>query len=279
MIHGQVSDFLLRKRRRQGPTYGQYQFTLERILLPWCEGAGLTDATQVDDTAMMRLTDALLARERPLSPVTIQTYIRAIRVFLNWAKVPKGDYEPVHVPHRLVDTLTAQEIDRMENAASTERDKLIIRVLADTGARVGELAGLRPKDLRGDTATKKYFVRVIGKGDKEREVGVPRDTYRRLRQFALGAGDFIFTRGGERLGRHNIEYVVRKAARQAGIKRRVWPHLLRHSYATDLLKKNVSEAKIAKSMGHTSPMMIWKVYGHTTAADSYDEIMSALADR
>lgn len=272
MIASQVSDFLLRKRRKAPATYEQYRFVLERILMPWCLDAGISKAGELCDTAMMRFTDSLTGR----SVATVQTYVRCVRIFLNWAKVPVGDYEPVQVPRRLRDTLSRAEVDKMEEAATNERDKLIVRVLADTGIRVGELVGLRPRDLRGDTHAHMYFIRVIGKGDKQRDVGLPKETYRRLRQFSLDADDWIFSIKGGQMSRHSVDYIIRKSAKAAKIERRVWPHLLRHSFVTEMARRGVPVQDTMKAVGHTTPTMTMVVYNSTTASDSYNRIMAAL---
>jgi site-specific recombinase XerD len=274
MLTDQIADFLLRKRRKAAPTYEQYRFVLERVLQPWCQQVGITEAAQLDDTAMMKLTDHLSARK--LSAASVQTYVRSVRIFLTWAKVPAGDYEPVHVPRRMRDTLSRVEIDRMEAAAKNERDKLIIRVLADTGIRVGELIGLRPQDFRADTHARWYFIRVTGKGDRQREVGLPAETYRRLRHFATNQADYIFNRNGQQLARSSVEYVIRKLAKDAKIGRRVWPHLFRASFVTEMARRGVPVQDVMKSVGHTTPAMTMVIYNHTTAGDSYDRIMAAL---
>lgn len=275
MLQSQVSDFLLRKKRKAPATYEQYRFVLEAVLLPWAAHvAEISEASQLDATAMMKFTDYLGGK----APATIQTYVRCVRIFLNWCKVPIGDYDPVRVPRRLRDTLSRSEIDRMESAADCERDKLIIRLLADTGIRVGELIGLRPRDLRGDSHERMYFIRVIGKGDRQRDVGLPKDTYDRLRKFSLSLdpGDWIFNLKGEQLARHSIEYVIRKTAKAAKIGRRVWPHLFRFSYVTQMARKQVPVQDVMKAVGHSTPTMTMVIYNMATAEDSYARLMAAL---
>jgi len=77
--------------------------------------------------------------------------MRAVNHLLNWYRAT-GEEAPGHaqlprIPKRLVDVLSREEIQAMEDAAQTERDKLIIRLLADTGMRVGELVALRSQPL------------------------------------------------------------------------------------------------------------------------------------
>ncbi len=81
----------------------------------------------------------------------------------------------------VLEVLSSEEIQALEDAAMTERDKLIVRTLADTGIRVGELAKLRTADLT--TQGRQQYLRVRGEGSKERLVPVPR-LYARLRHYA-----------------------------------------------------------------------------------------------
>jgi integrase/recombinase XerD len=282
-LHDQVVEFLLRKRRKSVATQEQYRFVLERVFLPWCADEHLTTPTQVDDKAMERFTDFLAAKDRLLAVASIRSYVRAVRVFLSFASVPKGQYEALAEPQRMRDTLSRIEVDRMERAAVDERDRLIVRVLADTGIRVSELVGLRPESLREDKNRHKYFVRVVGKGDKEREVGVPEGTFRRLQNFAATvASEYIFCgrrmRGGiiEPLTRNGVDQLVRATAMRANIGRRVWPHLFRHSYVTQMARKEVPMEFVRRSLGHTTLAMVSQVYSHITADDSYDALMAGL---
>jgi site-specific recombinase XerD len=278
LIRVKIADFLLRvqMKRRAPATCEQYRFVLERILMPWCRDTGVSTAEELTDRAMLRFTDHL--SEKKLSVASVQTYVRSVRIFLNWCKVPKGDYDPVQVPRRLRDTLSRAEVDRMESAATNERDKLIVRVLADTGIRVGELVGLRPRDLRGDTHTKQYFIRVFGKDKREREVGMPSGAYYRLKQFSLylEEDDWIFNIKGLQMSRHSVDYIIRKSAKAAKIGRRIWPHLLRHSFITEMARRGVPVQDTMKAVGHTTPAMTMVVYNSTTASDSYNRIMAAL---
>src|SRR5207244_1613799 len=86
-----------------------------------------------------------------------------------------------------LDVLTRDEIERLEDAAPTERDKLIIRLLADTGIRVGELCGLRPEDIVR-SQDRRTFLKVRGKGSKERLVPLAPPLVRRLDRLMRGWG-------------------------------------------------------------------------------------------
>ena len=85
------------------------------------------------------------------------------------------------MPQRLFEVLTREEIDRIEAAADNERDALIVRVLTDTGIRVGELTGLKTTGVLA--GNRSYFQRVVGKGDRERLVPITPALHRRLTRY------------------------------------------------------------------------------------------------
>jgi integrase/recombinase XerD len=282
----QVAEFLEFKRRSRKvgspATHEQYHFILENVWLVWCARAGITDVAQATDKVMDRFVDYLQMgkdRKRPLSIATIRTYLRATRTFLNWAKVPRGDFQAPPQLKRLRNPPSRLEIDAMEHATNDERDRLVVRVLADSGVRVSELLGLRPQDLRAEG--RQYFIRVIGKRNKEREVGIPAEVFKRLKQFA-GDREYIFyskrpQKGRtDRLTKSGAEQLIRHLAKSAGIERRMFPHLLRHAYCTHMARKKVPMLDVARSMGHESLAMVTEVYSHITAEDSYDTLMAAL---
>jgi integrase/recombinase XerD len=296
VIADQVAEYLAAKQRlmRKGElspaTISQAQFALG-VFMPWADEAGIHEPEQVTAEAMERFEDYLRAKpkrnSKPLSKETIRTYIRAARQFLKWAKAPMGDYKPPQKPsRRLLEVLSRQEIETLEKAALDERDRLIVRVLADTGIRVSELLGLRSTDLRENTHDRRYSMRVIGKGDKEREVPVPPLTFKRLKHYAEHGGpkdcEFIFC--GKRR-RHNgqvepltqsgVDQLVRNLATRAGM-RHVYPHLLRHSYATHMLSKNMNPVLLQKILGHSSLAMISQTYSHLVISDTYDAMIDAL---
>jgi site-specific recombinase XerD len=287
-LSDQIAEFLAEKRRRKSPaTVEQYRFVLEAVWSPWCRAAGVREASEATDKVMERFTDYLQIgkdRKKPLSIATVRTYLMAVRVFLNWASVPRGRFEQPSQPRRMRDVLSRQEIDAMEAVAVEERDRLIVRLLADTGMRLGGLLGLRPGDLRADTHAKHYFLRITEKGDREREVGVPAATFKRLEHFAKHGieREYIFYSKRQlkgqthRLTKSGVEQLIHHLAKSAGIERRVWPHLFRHSFCTHMARKGVPMQDVAKAMGHTSMTMIFQIYSHTTAEDTYDDIMKAL---
>jgi len=228
-----------------------------------------------------------------MSKHSVHAYIRAINHFLSWAN---REGEPVAVkaqlprlPKQFVDVLSRGEIQAMEDAAQTERDKLIVRTLADTGIRVGELVALRPSDLQ--LQGRNQYLKIRGKGSRERLVPLPAALYRRLCRYAdrgrpsdthsdrlflalrrspLATFDALKTSG--------VSQLLRVLAVAAGMRKRVHPHLLRHSFATWALTRGMNPLTLAQILGHSSLEMIQNVYLHLTPADSYGAILKVLAD-
>ena len=175
----------------------------------------------------------------------------------------------------------------MEDAADTERDKLVVRLLADTGIRLGELLALRPDDVRVEGG--KNVLKVRGKGDRERLVPLSPSLARRLKRFADRArGEassdrlFLTLRRGRDSGKLDaitesaVEQMIRALGEVAGIRKRVYPHLVRHSFATDYLRRGGNPILLQQILGHTSLAMITQTYQHLTFTDAHEELMRVL---
>lgn len=292
-----VDDYLAHCRARglAANTVNQaYRYPLQGILLPWCAEQGITEVSQLTRRALDRLSRHLMedggAKGGQLSSHSVHAYMRAINHCLAWAAAEgeevKGKASLPKLPKRLVEVLSRDEIRRMEETARTERDKLIIRLLADAGLRVDELLGLRVGDLVQQGRT--TFLHVRGKGSKDRMVPIPR-LYRRLRIYAersrardsTSARIFLSHRknaNGEYqpLTRSGLLQMIKNTAEEAGIEKRVYPHLLRHSFATWQLASGMNPIQLAQIMGHSSLSMIQEVYSHLSPNDAYNALVKML---
>jgi integrase/recombinase XerD len=188
-------------------------------------------------------------------------------------------------PRLLPDTLTIDEVERLLEAAGGDdpdaadyerrlRDRTLLELLYAAGLRIGEAIGLDREDLSFDGG----FVRVIGKGDRERLVPlgeVALDWLRgwvdgpRVRLLALGhvtptrgGPVFLGPRGG-RLARQQAWSAVKGAAVRAGLGSRVSPHTLRHSFATHLLEGGADLRIVQELLGHAS-ISTTQLYTHVT---------------
>jgi len=265
-----------------------YRYPLYEVLLPFCAEEGIEEPGQVTSRVLDRLTTRLLdvgGRKGSLSKFTIASYVRSINVFLGWARregeVGEGvKAQAPKLPRRLLDVLSREEVGRLEDTARTERDKLIVRVLADTGIRVTELTSLRVTDLI--ERDRRAYLRVRGKGDKERDVPIMPQLGRRLRRNiergrprgTTSDRVFVSLRRGrhgdhEPLTRSGVDQEVRLLGEEAGLDKRVHPHLLRHSFATWPLTRGMNPIQLAQIMGHSSLAMIQSVYAHLTPQYAY----------
>jgi site-specific recombinase XerD len=176
---------------------------------------------------------------------------------------------------RRLPSLLAQEKTKqfMEAVAGDDpcslRDRAILELLYGAGLRVSELVGLDVADLDLDDGS----VRVTGKGNKQRIAVYGRpaaeaiDRYladgRPLLLRSQAPALFLNNRGGQRLSVRAIELLVRKYAGRAGIDGRVYPHLLRHSFATHLLDGGADVRIVQELLGHESAGTT-QIYTHVT---------------
>ena len=188
-------------------------------------------------------------------------------------------------PRLLPETLTVEEVTRLLDAAGGDdpdepeherrvEDRTLLELLYAAGLRIGEATGLDREDLSFDGA----FVRVIGKGDRERLVplgevaldwlrrwiGGPRERLLDLGHVAPARGGplFLGPRGG-RLARQQAWASVKRAAARAGLGSRVSPHTLRHSFATHLLEGGADLRIVQELLGHAS-ISTTQLYTHVT---------------
>ena len=184
-------------------------------------------------------------------------------------------------PRLLPDTLTVDEVDRLLEASghadgepAALRDRALLELLYAGGLRISEALGLDREDLSIDGA----FVRVIGKGDRERLVPIgeialewlgryvdgPRRTWLALSHVAPERGGPLFlTNRGRRLGRQQGWAVLKASARSAGLPDTVSPHTLRHSFATHLLEGGADLRIVQELLGHAS-ISTTQLYTHLT---------------
>lgn len=169
----------------------------------------------------------------------------------------------------LPDTLSIEEIDRIIATIDTRttkglRDRAMLEVLYSCGLRVSELTSLR----LGDLFFGEGYIRVIGKGDKQRLVpvsNVARDKiqlYLAERVSKYTGEDVVFLNNrGRALTRVMLFRIIRDAAKLAGIDKQISPHTFRHSFATHLLEGGAGIRQVQEMLGHEN-IMTTEIYTH-----------------
>ena len=180
------------------------------------------------------------------------------------------------MPRLLPETLTQAETERLLAAPREEAllDRALLELLYAAGLRISEALRLDLEDLSLDGA----FVRVIGKGDRERLVPVGEIALDAIRAWLHGpragllaeqhvvphrGGPVFLGRNGKRLARQQAWAIVKRAAASAGLNDRVSPHTLRHSFATHLLEGGADLRIVQELLGHAS-ISTTQLYTHVT---------------
>ena len=192
---------------------------------------------------------------------------------LEWPKIGE------HLP----EVLSVKEVDRMKAAVDLEkpegqRNKAIIEVLFSCGLRVTELVTLHMSDL----FLAEGFIRVTGKGKKDRLVPISESAVKELQMWFLdrnlmnikpGEEDYVFlNRRGAHLTRMMIFTIVKRLAADAGIQKVISPHTLRHSFATALLEGGANLRAIQEMLGHES-IGTTQIYTHIDVHTLREEIL------
>lgn len=218
--------------------------------------------------------------ELGMTPTSQARIISGTRAFFKYCiteNITKEDptvlLELPKIRRKLPDFLSVEEIDLLMakidlSKPEGQRNKAIIETMYSSGLRVSELVNLRISNLYFEEG----FIRVIGKGDKERLIPIGAeaikyiqiylDAIRRQMMIARGFEDFLFlNRFGKSLSRIMIFNILKKLAEGAGIKKKVSPHTLRHSFATHLVEGGADLRAVQEMLGHES-ITTTEIYTH-----------------
>ncbi|MCK9357596.1 MAG: tyrosine-type recombinase/integrase [Dehalococcoidia bacterium] len=234
--------------------------------------AGVPDVSSVTADDLVEYVNDALSRPRwegqaqeqegkLLSQTSVNTYVRGIKQCWSWLKAqdviaenPLAAVKAPKLPQRLPKTLSPEEVAAVAKACRSSRDEAIILLLLDTGMRLAELANLQV----ADRDEKEQRVHVIGKGNKERVVYMSGWTAAVLSTYVCferpggtDAGPLFQTQGGYPLTAARIQKVLERVGKKAGLRHRLGPHRLRHTYATESLKHGASLEHVRRTLGHT----------------------------
>jgi len=186
---------------------------------------------------------------------------------------------------RLPTFLTSEEILDLLNAPDTStpqgvRDLAILEMLYASGLRVSEIASL---DM-GSVDMETFQIRVWGKGAKERIVLMGQPAAEILQQYMdFGRNKLLgkkkeralfLNRYGQRIGERRIQHLIKKYAQQAGIGGRVFPHMLRHTFATHMLNGGADLRVVQELLGHAN-LASTQIYTHVTRSQMRSRYLEA----
>lgn len=192
--------------------------------------------------------------------------------------------ESPHLPEHIPEYLSTEEVDRLEEAVDLtapegHRNRAIVEVFFSCGLRVSELVNLKLSDLFLDDR----FMRILGKGNKERLVPVSERAVselgfwfddRRQMNIKPGEEDYVFlNRRGHHLTRTMILIMIKRLGEAAGIRKTISPHTLRHSFATALLRGGADLRVIQVLLGHAD-IGTTEIYTHMDDESLRQEILT-----
>jgi integrase/recombinase XerD len=215
---------------------------------------------------------------RELAVSSLTRKIEALRSFFAFQAAerrlennPAAELRSPRRPGRLPEFLTAAEIDLLlaapgDGSYEHLRAQAMIELLYATGMRVSEIVALRPEYVNLEDG----WVRVLGKGSKERLIPVHERALESLKRFLLirrrrfpgsSAAEVFLSRGGGRLSRSQFWRDLRALGKRAGLEARVHPHVVRHTFATHVLQGGADLRSVQEMLGHSS-LATTQIYTH-----------------
>ena len=230
-----------------------------------------TDDVDVEKLTIKEISDWKKDLERDHSQNTVRLFVMKLRnviSYLNKRGIDTINVDLVPLPKRQETVpvfLTEEEVALMIDYASNLRNKFVISLLYASGIRLSELISLN----RGQIVEKRFT--VIGKGGKPRLCFIDDRTEKLMEEYLARRKDndsalVVSYNFKERMTKTNIELLVRNTASKAGINKKVTPHTLRHSYATNFLRNNGNMRYLSYSLGHAS-MDTTAMYAHVVDYD------------
>ena len=217
-----------------------YIYSVEKFI-EYSKGMGLNERS-VKDYVQIGL--------KHKNPSSMRKDLFAIKFFFDKVLKQKINLSNPKKNNTLPDILTFEEVKRLIESTNNIKHKLIIKLIYGCGLRVSEIVNLKRYDLNFNEDL--IHIR-LSKGKKDRFVKIPSSIKQELESYCeINSSEILFpsNRGGK-LTKDTIQKIVRNSAKKAGILKRVYPHLLRHSFATHLLENGTDLRIIQKLLGHS----------------------------
>ncbi len=275
----QVDSFILYLATERGLSTA-YQLSVRQTLdklLPWCEKKGHKEWRDLGTDELSAFLSSL--RKSELDASSLRIAIVHLKIFFRFLQkrshIEVDPAEPLlspKAPAKLPETLNAQAVEQLLASIDPEkklgrRDLAMLELFYASGLRLSELCGARLEYLD----TEDHFLRITGKGNKTRLVPVGKKALTALEAYLTNerptlvtkkTSSFIFLsiRGGS-LSTDRVRQIVKERAKQAGISQNIYPHLLRHSFATHLLENGADLRVIQELLGHAD-IATTQIYTH-----------------
>ncbi len=264
------------EKGRSLSTVSNYDHYISRFL----DFAKIKEASEITDD-LVRNFRLWLNRQGSLKKKTQNYYLIAFRAFLKYmakrgvATLPADRIELAKVPERSLDLISASDLKRLFDSPDTStpaglRDRAIFELLFSTGLRVSELCSLsRDLDIKRDEFS------IRGKGEKVRVVFISENARSAVKKYIDSRKDMdgamfvqipnkkIKSQKSLRLTARSVERIVSYYAVKAGISNKVTPHVIRHSFATDLLRNGADLRSVQMLLGHSN-ISTTQIYTHIT---------------
>ncbi len=291
----QFLEYLEIERNRSKMTLRNYDHYLKRFV-DFAEKQGVTNPEDID-LELVRSYRLFINRmvqkntDKGLKIVTQNYHLIALRSFLKYLakrdikSMSPDKIELPKIPSRQVEFLTIEEVERLIEATKSEknkiaslRDKALFEMLFSTGLRISELTNLKKDNVN----IKRGEFSVRGKGDKLRVVFLSKHAGETLGEYLKMREDnskalFIRHKAKESADKEiesmgeaktgltprSVQRIIKKYAMVAGIMKKITPHTLRHSFATDLLTNGADIRAVQEMLGHAS-ISTTQIYTHLT---------------
>ena len=213
----------------------------------------------IEEVELADLKEYLLEASEHLKPSSVNHRIRFIRSLFHWAHDEgyisintAAKLRELKEGQRIPKALSEENLEMLREGCESPREHALVEMFFASGCRLSELRGLDKKDINWERRT---FV-VFGKGSKERECYFTVKTAIWLRKYLNTRKDedaalFVTERAPHRLSVERIREVIKEIAKRSGIEGSVYPHKLRHTYATHLLNNGAPLEVVQEFMGHS----------------------------
>ncbi len=255
VMSADIKEFLARKRLKgcSDGTITQYSMALERFCM-WLR----KDIRSVQDIDILAYLDYRMSRDN-VSKRTLDNNRLILSSFftfmhdtgkMSWN--PSRTVDPIKYKAAIREPLNDIELEKVRNACVTPRERALFEVLYASGARVSEIASINYADIDPHART----TIITGKGDQERYIFLSAKAMVAIENYLATRKDnnpALFVSAiapHDRLGKNSIESEIARIGERSGIGRPVFPHLLRHTFATDMLCHGVEINEVSKMLGH-----------------------------